>query len=206
MTGRTLVGCTALLLLCIAGLSLGAGRSDVADAVMKGDKASLTRLLQQKADVNAAQIDGATAFHWAVYRNDLEVANLLIRAGAKVNVMTREGITPLYMASLYGNPTMISRLLEAGADAKQRGPNGETTLMLAARNGNPAAIKVLLAAGVDPNLREPKRDTSALMWAVEQQHPAEGLHGQRCQHHCCGSCTARRSCEGGGGPCRRSRS
>ena len=172
MTRRTLVGCTALLLLCIAGLSLGAGRSDVADAVMKGDKASLTRLLQQKADVNAAQIDGATALHWAVYRNDLEVANLLIRAGAKVNVMTREGITPLYMASLYGNPTMISRLLEAGADAKQRGPNGETTLMLAARNGNPAAIKVLLAAGVDPNLREPKRDTSALMWAVEQQHPA----------------------------------
>jgi len=81
-------------LLCIAGLSLGAGRSDVADAVMKGDKASLTRLLQEKADVNAAQIDGATALHWAVYRNDLEVANLLIRAGAKVNVMTREGITP----------------------------------------------------------------------------------------------------------------
>ncbi|HYR91103.1 MAG TPA: ankyrin repeat domain-containing protein [Terriglobia bacterium] len=172
MTRRTIVACSALLLLCIAGLSLGAGRSDVADAVMKGDKAGLTRLLQQKADVNAAQIDGATALHWAAYRNDLEAADLLIRAGAKVNVMTREGITPLYMASLYGNPPMISRLLQAGADAKERGPNGETMLMLAARNGNPDAIKVLLAAGVDPNLREPKRDTSALMWAVEQQHPA----------------------------------
>jgi hypothetical protein len=38
-----------------------AGKSDVADAVMKGDKAALRRLLQQNADVNGHQIDGATA-------------------------------------------------------------------------------------------------------------------------------------------------
>ena len=109
MTGRTLVGCTALLLLCIAGLSLGAGRSDVADAVMKGDKASLTRLLQQKADVNAAQIDGATAFHWAVYRNDLEVANLLIRAGAKVNVAQTGTQLPSRMDTLEEPSLAVAR-------------------------------------------------------------------------------------------------
>src|SRR5437867_10240797 len=47
-------------------------RSDVADAVMKGDKAALRTLLQQKADVNAPQADGATALHWAVFRGDLD--------------------------------------------------------------------------------------------------------------------------------------
>lgn len=170
-TARQIVGVAALLL-CAAGFAATAGRSDVADAVMKGDKAALRMLLQQKADVNAAQVDGATALHWAVYRDDLETADLLIRAGANVKAANREGITPLAMASLYGHATMIDRLLKAGADATQRGPNGETTLMLAARNGNPAAIKVLLAAGADVNATEPVRGTDALMWAAEQRHPA----------------------------------
>src|SRR5437773_1453123 len=80
-----------------------ASKSDVADAVMKGDTAALRTLLRQKADVNAPQIDGATGLHWAVYRDDLESADLLIGAGAKVNASNREGFTPLAMASLYGN-------------------------------------------------------------------------------------------------------
>src|SRR5262245_16767313 len=73
----------------------GAGRSDVADAVMNGNNEGLRLLLQQKADVNAPQPDGATGLHWAVYRDDLETVNLLIRAGAKVDAKNRDGITAL---------------------------------------------------------------------------------------------------------------
>src|SRR6202035_3121680 len=101
------------------------------------DAAALRTLLQQKADVNAPQIDGATALHWAVYRDDLAGAGLLIAAGAKVDAANREGFTPLAMASLYGNAPMIEKLLKAGAGAKQRLGNGETMVMLAARNGSP---------------------------------------------------------------------
>jgi hypothetical protein len=64
---RTLVVLGALILLVSALLS-AAGRSEVADAVMNGDRAALGALLQRKADVNAPQADGATALHWAVYR------------------------------------------------------------------------------------------------------------------------------------------
>ena len=116
-------------------------------------------------------MDGATALHWAVYRDDLETADLLIRAGANVRAANREGVTPLAMASLYGNAAMIGTLLKAGADPKERGPNGETMLMYAARNGNPDAIKVLLEAGADVNATENLRGTTALMWAAEQKHP-----------------------------------
>src|SRR5213083_3002254 len=113
-----------------AVVSVGAaGRSDVADAVMKGDKPALRALLQQKVDVNVPQVDGATALHWAVYRDDLDAADLLIGAGANVKTATREGVTPLAMASLYGDPAMIDKLLKAGADAAQRGPTGETMLL-----------------------------------------------------------------------------
>ena len=35
-------------------------------------------LLKQRADVNAAQADGMTALHWAVYHDDGELAKQLI--------------------------------------------------------------------------------------------------------------------------------
>jgi ankyrin len=169
---RRIVACYAATLLCIAAISLGAGRSDVADAVMKGDKAAVRTLVSQKADVNAAQIDGTTALHWAVHRNDVESFDLLIGAGANVKAVNREGITPLYLASLYGQTPMVDKLLKAGGDAKQLAPNGETMLMLAARNGNPEVIRLLIAAGADVNAKEKIRGTTALMWAAEQSHPA----------------------------------
>ena len=172
MIQRKIALAIVMLLTVVAGLSLAAGRSDVADAVMRGDAAAVRTLLQQKADVNAPQIDGATALHWAVYRDDLETAQLLLRAGARANVANRSGITPLAMACLYGNVNMINTLIAAGANAKELGPTGETTLMLAARNGNPEAIKVLIAAGADLNAKENLRNTTALMWAVEQKNSA----------------------------------
>jgi uncharacterized protein len=171
MNRRRIVSCVGVLLICATAVTLGAG-SGVADAVMKGDTATVRKLLLAKADVNARQVDGATALHWAVYRNDVEMADLLLKAGANVKAANREGSTPLFMAALYGNPAMIASLLKAGADPKERGPNGETTVMFAARNGNPEAIKVLVAAGADVNARETLRATTALMWAAEQGHAA----------------------------------
>jgi ankyrin repeat protein len=161
-----------VLLVClIASSGLAAAKTDLADAAMRGDRATVRTLLQQKADVNAAQIDGATALHWAVYNDDLETVQLLIQAGAKPDAANREGITPLYLASVYGKPVMIAALLKGGADSKQKGPHGETTIMLAARSGNAEAITLLLKADADVNAKEPIRGTTALMWAAEQKHP-----------------------------------
>src|ERR1700681_4644756 len=103
MIRKILAGSAATLFLLITSFTLGAGRSEVADAAMKGDKAAVRALIQQKADVNATQVDGATALHWAVYKDDLEAVDLLIKAGAKVDTANREGVTPLHLASLYGN-------------------------------------------------------------------------------------------------------
>src|SRR4030095_16268298 len=105
MKSRLIVASVATFLVGIAALN-GAGGSDVADAVMKGNKTALRALLQQKADGNAARVDGSTALHWAVYRDDVEAIDLLIRAGAKVDGPNREGVTPLMMACLYGNVSM----------------------------------------------------------------------------------------------------
>ncbi len=149
----------------------GAVGSEVADAVMNGNKHSLQALLTRKADVNAPQPDGATALHWAAYRDDLATADLLLRAGANAKIANREGMTPLALASINGSPAMIEKLVKAGADPNTQLPQGETALMLTARNGNPAAIKALLDGGAQVNAVEKLRGTTALMWAAEQGHP-----------------------------------
>jgi uncharacterized protein len=161
-----------LLLASIVGAGGSfAAESDVADAVMRGDRATLRALLNARGDVNAPRPDSSTALHWAVHRDDLEAMDLLLGAGATVGAVTRTGITPLSMAAEYGLPRAIERLLRAGADAHALGPNGETMLMLAARNGNPEAIRLFVEAGVDVNATEPLRGTTALMWAAAQRHP-----------------------------------
>jgi ankyrin repeat protein len=159
------------LLVSLFAVSGAAAQTQIADAAMKRDVTGLRALLQKKADVNAAQVDGSTALHWAVYHDNLQAADLLIAAGANVRAVTREGVTPLSMATLFGSVPMVERLLEAGADSREIGPNGETMLMFAARNGNPRLVELFAAAGVDVNAAEKLRKTTALMWAAAQHHP-----------------------------------
>ena len=92
----------------------------LADAVQRGDRDTVRSLLQQKADVNAAQGDGMTPLHWAAFRDDMETARLLLASGANVKAPSRMGaVTPLFMACRNGSAAMIEALLKAGADASQ---------------------------------------------------------------------------------------
>jgi uncharacterized protein len=167
---KYLVGAgAAVLLASLAAFS--AANSPVSDAAMKHDEAAVRALIQQKADVNAPQADGATAIQWAVYNNDVALADILIAAGANVKAANREGATPLYLASIEGTAPMIDKLLKAGADPNERGPQGETPLMLASRNGGLDAIKLLLDHKADINAKDKLRGTTPLMWATEQAHP-----------------------------------
>ena len=54
------------------------------DAEKAQDRATVLHLLQNHADVNAAQGDGATALHWAAHWDDLKAAEMLIAAVKKV--------------------------------------------------------------------------------------------------------------------------
>jgi ankyrin repeat protein len=163
----------AVIAVFLIGLTaFGATTSPMAEAAMRGDKAAVKSLLQEKADVNKAQADGATALQWAAYKNDLEMADLLIAAGADVKARSREGATALYLAGVNGSPAMIEKLLKAGADANEPGPQGESPLMLAARNGNLDAIKILLDHKADVNATEKLRGTTAIMWAAERGNAA----------------------------------
>ena len=161
---------SVFLLLCATGAA-NAATSVVADAAMRGDAEGVRSALARNADVNAPQVDGSTALHWAVERDDVDIADMLLRAGAKATVRTREGVTPLQLAATNGNARMIDRLIKAGAPVNDAlTPAGDTAVMLAARTGKTDALHVLIESGADVNAHEMWGGTTALMWAVSERH------------------------------------
>src|SRR3984957_17140880 len=163
--------CLVALLSVVGPVS--AAVSEVADAAMQGNKEAVRSLIQKKANVNAPQIDGTTALHWAVQADDLETADLLIRAGANVSAPNRAGAAPMLLASVNGNAAMIEKLIQAGADPNAAlTKSGDTALMMTAKTGKADALKVLLDHNAQVNAKETWGDTTALMWAVSERHPA----------------------------------
>jgi uncharacterized protein len=124
------------------------------------------------ADINAVEPDGTTPLHWAVRADDLAKVNKLLAEGADAKAANRYGITPLYLACQNANPAMIERLLKAGADPNAVSTEGETALMTVARTGVVEAAKVLLDHGAKVDAREEWHGQTALMWAVDEKHPA----------------------------------
>jgi ankyrin repeat protein len=158
-----------LVLLLLAGGSAAQSSAPLADAAEKNDRARITALLKQNADVNASQADGMTALHWAAYHDDVSLATQLLKAGANAKTANRYGVTPLSVACTNGSAGIVALLLDAGAAANTTLRGGETVLMTAARTGKPGPVKALLSRGAEVNVKDRKGQT-ALMWAAAEGH------------------------------------
>src|SRR5258708_37301074 len=106
-------GTAAVALACIASAQSMPDHR-LADALERRDAAAGQALLNGRADVNAAQPDGATPLHWAAHWNDLSTVDRLIRAGADVNRANANGITPLSLACENASGAVAKRLLAPG--------------------------------------------------------------------------------------------
>jgi len=159
--------CGIAIALVIGGTLSAVPVAPLADAVEGKDHSATRTLLKQKADVNASQVDGMTALHWAAYQDDLKTTKLLLKGGANVEVKNRYSVTPLSLACLNGNGEMVELFLEAGADPNTTLTGGEPVLMTAARTGKVPAVKALLASGADVNAKGRRKQT-ALMWAAAE--------------------------------------
>jgi ankyrin repeat protein len=71
-------------------------------------------------DVNATNLDGDNALHWAARANDLAAARILIGAGIEINQRGDLGHTPLHEACASASAEMILLLIENGADLYAR--------------------------------------------------------------------------------------
>src|SRR5262245_11063528 len=123
-----LAGACGLLL----SAPLGAQQRDVRllDAVKRRDEKAFTTLLKAKADVNAAQPDGATALAWAVHLGERRMAEALLDSGANANTADEYGETPVTLAAANGDAALVERLIGAGGSAKSARWNGETAVKI----------------------------------------------------------------------------
>ena len=171
--GRNLLWTVALALLLASPATATAATTTapLADAAERLDTATLERLLAAppSADaVNAAQVDGMTALHWAVFHDREDLVRRLLDAGADASAANRYGVIPLSLACANGNPEVAEALLAAGADPNAVLPGGETVFMTAARTGRIEVVEALYEAGADVHFREPRRGQTALMWAAAE--------------------------------------
>ena len=113
MSWRT-IGGLLLLGAGLAGLGLAAAPSPLADAAERHDRTRVEELLRAGSPVNAAQVDGTTALHWAAYNDDAETAAALVKAGADVNALNRYGMPPFASACANGGAA-VGKLLRSMA-------------------------------------------------------------------------------------------
>ena len=169
MAGNRFESACLGLLLLVGGPAAAQSGAPLADAAEKRDRARITDLFKQGADVNAAQADGMTALHWAAYHDDPRSAALLIDAGASAKAANVYGVTALSLACTNGNAEIVEMLLKAGADPNAARRGGETVLMTAARTGKLGPVKALLARGAEVNAKD-RNGQTALMWAAAEGH------------------------------------
>ena len=141
----------AAFLLMAFVANLRAAEAPLVEAAMRGDIAQVRALLGRKTDVNTLSVDGGTALHVAVERENAPMVELLLRSGANAKAANRYGVTPLYIAAIHSNGPIIEKNMVAGADPNTPIPDGETVMMTAAHTGKYEELKDLIPG--EPNDR-----------------------------------------------------
>lgn len=109
----------------------------------KGSAAQIINLINQGANVNAANGNGETALHAAASTGNLAAAQALLQHGANVNAQTIRGWTPLHTAARFGRGNVAALLLNRGAQRNSVNADGRTPMQLA-RQANQQGLVAML--------------------------------------------------------------
>ncbi len=164
------IACSVLAAVLVAAPAGAADGPRLVEAARAGDHAALRAALLRPADVNAHEIDGTTALHWAARNDDLEAVRLLLKAGARADAANRYSVTPIALAAANGNAAIVEALIAAGADPNTTPPAGEPVVMTAARAGSVDTVRCLISHGADVNAHERWLGETALIWAAAANH------------------------------------
>lgn len=113
-------------------------------AAKQGDRASITKLLAEGADINATDDQGRTSAMIAVHTNQLDVFNLFIEKGANINIQDNRSDNPLLYAGAEGLMDFVQASIAAGADTTITNRFGGTALIPAADRGHVEIVRELL--------------------------------------------------------------
>jgi ankyrin repeat protein len=141
------------------------------EAASRGNCPIVELLLAHGADVNAENIYGLRALHFAcnTFQDNPEVVNLLIAHGADIEACSTAGDTPLILSSRHHKPRIMAALLDHGADAGVHNNDGKTPLHHASTwfgSEHHELAKSLLEHGADVNATDNHGETP-LHWLFD---------------------------------------
>jgi uncharacterized protein len=158
-----------LLLACYALARANETSTSLLEATYEGNVERVTELIRGGANVNEANLFGATPISQAALRGDTRVLKLLLKAGADPDSPNAEGETTLMVVARTGNVEAAKLLVTAGAkvDAREHW-GGQTALIWAAAQNQPAMISYLVSRGAKVDARSAVRDWPRRMTAEER--------------------------------------
>ncbi len=110
-----------------------AGRTALMNAIIDGEHAQASSLLEQGANPDDTDKAGWCALHFAAQDCSAKSVKMLLNAGANLELRDRHGNTPLWRATMSyrGEAEVISLLLEAGSDPDAANKGGISPRSLA---------------------------------------------------------------------------
>jgi len=146
--------------------------AQLCNAISKGDKLKVKLLLAKGALSNEYW---GEPLHCAVFRRDLEMAEILLTAGAHPDGLPywsfaeeqSDFTSSLHQAVGNSHKEMVQLLLSKGANVNQENYDGWTPLLSASYGGKLDMVQLLVANGADVNASTYEEGVTPLMLAAE---------------------------------------
>ena len=139
------------------------GRTPVRIAIDNRDLASVFRLLDAKADVNATTADHVSVLGVAVANGETAIADKLLTAGARADGRVPDGDKILPWAIRHGRLALVRAMLKSGADPHLKDRSGNPLLFVAMESGQRELVDTLIQLGADPGATNAAGETTIQM-------------------------------------------
>ncbi len=136
------------------------GRTPVRVAVENRDLASVFKLLDAKANVNATTADQVGVLGIAVERGETAVVEKLLTAGARTDGLMPGGEKILPWAIRNGRLTFVRAMMNSGADPHLKDRQGNPLLHVAMEAGRRELVESLIDLGADPGATNAAGETT----------------------------------------------
>ena len=136
------------------------GRTAVRVAIENRDLASVFKLLDAKADVNATTADHVSVLGIAVANGETAIAEKLLTAGARTDGLVPGGEKILPWAIHHGRLTFVRAMLKSGADPHLKDSSGNPLLFVAMEAGRRDLMDSLIQLGADPGATNAAGETT----------------------------------------------